>query len=85
MMWVWRERDLVIGPKYPSLDEISVGVGEGEMTLGVAGMGECEEAMTHATPPDGQGWRRLRVDVGSEVRYRRRRRRGGSGREYTVC
>jgi hypothetical protein len=33
--------DLVTGPKYPScgLSRVSEGVGEGEMTLGVAGMG----------------------------------------------
>jgi hypothetical protein len=33
--------DLVTGPKYPSceLSRVSDGVGEGEMTLGVAGMG----------------------------------------------
>lgn len=33
--------DLVTGPKYPSCDfsRASDGVGEGEMTLGVAGMG----------------------------------------------
>lgn len=36
---VARDRDLVIGPKYPSLEVVSVGVGEGDMTLGVAGMG----------------------------------------------
>ena len=33
--------DLVTGPKYPSTDlsRVSEGVGEGEMTLGVAGTG----------------------------------------------
>lgn len=34
-----RDRDLVIGPKYPSLEVVSEGVGEGDMTLGVAGIG----------------------------------------------
>lgn len=34
-----RERDLVIGPKYPSLEGVSEGVGDGDMTLGVAGIG----------------------------------------------
>jgi len=34
-----RERDLVMGPKYPSLDPLSEGVGDGEVTLGVLGMG----------------------------------------------
>lgn len=34
-----RDRDLVMGPKYPSLDPLSEGVGDGEVTLGVLGMG----------------------------------------------
>ena len=35
---VARDRDLVMGPKYPSLDPPSEGVGDGEVTL-VRGMG----------------------------------------------
>lgn len=34
-----RDRDLVMGPKYPSLDPLSEGVGDGDVTLGVLGMG----------------------------------------------
>lgn len=36
---VARDSDLVMGPKYPSLEVVSEGVGEGDMTLGVAGIG----------------------------------------------
>ena len=34
-----RDRDLVMGPKYPSLEPLSEGVGDGDVTLGVLGIG----------------------------------------------